>query len=145
MSDPVEQHLERLAKAYREARYPGDLANDVLLRPMRMTIRWIGAAGAVAAMAAALLIVWRVSVTPAPTQLVINDTPDPLIEEAVMEDEITIEDVSLGEVPTVSLDGLSESEALAPPEYGFSFSMPSISFVSDENSNPQTSTTQEAV
>lgn len=54
----LRNQLEQTRRAYVAARYPGDLADDVLMRHEHSTLRWLAASAASSAVAAALVLAW---------------------------------------------------------------------------------------
>ena len=56
----LRNQLEQARQTYAAARYPGDLATDVLPAPRRDALRWIGAAVALSGVAAAIVVSWAV-------------------------------------------------------------------------------------
>ena len=128
MSD-LRKQLDAARREYREMRYPGDLASDVL-RPVRHWGRWLAVGGAIAA-AAAIALVIRLQLAEQPTTGIVQATE-------------TTSEMSLTALPVVSLAELPAGLQLSPPAYDFSISPPSFSLVSDESENSQEpSTTQE--
>src|SRR3982750_3461475 len=76
----LRRQLDQARDAYRDERYPGDLASEILSPPRKLPVGWIiGAATLVAAMAAAVALYVGnvdVNVTP-PTEIaVVTPTPE---------------------------------------------------------------------
>jgi hypothetical protein len=134
MSD-FRKHLSDLGREYRSARYPGDLADEVL--GPRWTIgRWAWNVGA--ALAAAAAIVLALWLRPAP------NLPTVALIDPPTTQEVQATEVSLSEMPAVSVPQLPSEMEMAPTAPDFSFSAPSFSLIGEEKSET-TSTTQESV
>jgi hypothetical protein len=114
----LREQLQAAKKSHLAARYPGDLAADVLAPQMSITRQlFIGAAVAAGIAAIILMIIWLGRQTPAPQQ--IAEEPQPQAAEQVVSLPFTIER------PT---DSETEIQ-LAPPAAGSfapSFSSSSI-------------------
>ena len=131
MSD-LRNQLDSARREYESIRYPGDLGAEIL-PPLRHTTRRIWNFAAVAAIAAMVVLAVRL-------RMVGRDPLDGTVgtgEEEVVE-------LSLGNVPAVSVLELSAGTDLTPDAPGFSFSAPSFSIIADEQPD-ETSTTQETV
>jgi hypothetical protein len=125
----LRKQLQKARRKYEAARYPGDLAADVL-RPARHLARWAGLAASLAAAAAVALAI-------------ILHRGDRPIDNELARSEVILPAVDAIEIaPSLSLSEMGSDEALTLPVSDFSFSMPTITFTEDE-SPENTSTTQE--
>jgi hypothetical protein len=127
----LRKQLETAQREYHAARYPGDLAAEVL-RPARRWGRWVGLASTLAAAAVvAVFVLLRFPDRENDTLVIVpgQNPPEQLVIEIA---------------PSFSPSEMGSDEALSVPASDFSFSMPTISFV-QEGSPEGTSTTQETV
>jgi hypothetical protein len=136
MSD-LRNHLHALRDDYRGARYPGDLATEILSPPRRLPVgRMAAGFSALVALAAAVAL-W-VSIKPP-----VSPTDLPLAGEAVA--VLPVNDLEpLPEVPTLAEDVsiVPEAPAASLDDMGAMPSMPSMSF--DFSSDSQTDTSEES-
>ncbi|HEY7090369.1 MAG TPA: hypothetical protein VH518_19895 [Tepidisphaeraceae bacterium] len=134
MSD-LRQHLDAARSQYLAASYPGNLAAEIL-RPAatRSGTGWrVVLAGATAAAAMIAVAFWLSSRTPI----------IPGNQQAFDQSDQT-QEVALIDAPSIDLSGLSDQATIVPPAMDISFSMPAITFATDESSS-SSPTTREAV
>jgi len=124
----LRNELEHARRAYADARYPGDLANDVSLRHERSAFRWVAGAMAGSAVAAAIFLAW-VLFRGAPER---SHVPYTLTIPTEQAQPMSFAMPPMPELPT----GLSFTIPAPPP-------MPSLDALLEAGQT--TSTTQEAV
>jgi hypothetical protein len=138
----LRKHLDAAKREYEALRYPGDLASELLARGARPARGRFWNAAALLATAALLAVVVRVQVIPH------NDQPQSSGESFAMltggtdadESADTTEEyveASLGDVPVADILAPATAVDLAPVAPSFSFSLPSISFAGDQDSQNQ--------
>jgi len=136
----LRKHLDKSRREYQQAKYPGDLA-DELLRPAIKLSQWIAPIGLIAV--AALVVVALNLHHATPT---INEKTNPPYVMDMTQSPITTQPteqlaVSTGGVPDFSTSDTSDM-SFAPSGYTFSVSVPSFSLAEDDSSTQPSATTQ---
>jgi hypothetical protein len=147
----LRKQVEQARAEYRQLRYPGDLAADVLASATsaasRRLGRWLWTIATMAAAAALLLVIYYVAnPSTAPMRIANHLATAPSDQSNQAEQTI---DVSWSDVPGLSFAELPGDLSLLPASQNLSFAPATISFLTDttesERYEPSTSTTQEAV
>ncbi|WP_428936877.1 hypothetical protein [Fontivita pretiosa] len=148
----LRRQLEQARDEYRESRYPGDLAADVLApatpaAPAPSGLgRWFWTIATMTAAAALVLVIYYYVANPStrPMQIANHLVSDP-IDQSDQADRMI--EVNWSDVPGLSFAELPGELSLLPPSQSLSFAPATISFLTDttESEQDQPSTTQEAV
>jgi len=147
----LRKQFEQARAEYRELRYPGDLAADVLAPataasspPGGLGQRLWTVATVTAAAAALVLVTYFINPAAAPVQVAKTTTTNAINQTDVAEETVA---VSWSDVPALSFAELPADLSLSPPWQGLSLAPPAIWFLIDttESEHQETSTTQEAV
>lgn len=152
----LRKHLDAAKDEYKSSRYPGDLAEEILSRPMLLhpvpsrNGRWV--VGAIFAAAAALFVVLWLNLPSrvGPVEPQLADGSDE-IEYSQQELEM-LEQFAFADMPALSLPEIPEELEFAPvaPDFSagvpeFSLSVPSFSLLGDEEVQQDSSKTEEPV
>lgn len=141
----LRDHLDAMKAQYQSARYPGDLAAQVMLRrPQSPRGRWV-VFGIAAAAAAMFLVLWlnlrdfRIQ----RQQEIAQETA--IDEPAEPEAQLTPIEFAIADMPAVHWPELSDEVDFAPAPPDFSLGVPSFSLIESEVAEEENSNQQESV